>query len=128
MKNAIVTSAAPQPSGCYSQGIEMGPFVFTSGMGPHDAESGLVVGDTIEEQTRQTLTNLEAVLAAVGLTRHHVVKVSAHLQELDRDFPGYDRAYRAFFAEPYPARITVGSKLAGILIEIDFVALRPETS
>lgn len=128
MKKAIVTSAAPQPSGCYSQGIEMGPLVFTAGMGPHDPQSRLVVGDTIEEQTRQTLNNLEAVLAAAGLSREHVVKVSAHLQELDRDFPGYDREYRAFFAEPYPARITVGSRLAGILVEIDFVALRPETS
>lgn len=125
MKRAILTSAAPSPSGCYSQGIEMGPFVFTSGMGPHDPKSGRIVGETIEEQTRQTLHNLEAVLAVAGLTRDHVVKVSAHLQELERDFDGYDRVYQEFFQEPYPARTTVGSRLYGILLEMDMIAVRP---
>lgn len=124
VKRAITTPAAPRPSGCYSQGIEVGDFVFTSGMGPHDPQSGIVLGETIEQQTRQTLDNLEAVLAAVGLTRENVVKVSAHLHKLDRDFLGYDRQYREFFREPYPARTTVGSSLSGILIEVDVIARR----
>lgn len=125
MQKAIVTPTAPEPSGCYSQGIDVGPLVFSSGMGPHDPKSGLVVGDTIEEQTRQTLENLEAVLIAAGLNRDHVVKVSAYLQEIERDFPGYDQEYRTFFSKPYPARTTVGSSLGGILIEIDVIAARP---
>jgi enamine deaminase RidA (YjgF/YER057c/UK114 family) len=97
-------------------------------MGPHDPRTGAVVGKTIEEQARQTLSNLESVLTAAGLQRSDVVKVTAHLQDLDRDFQGYDATYRAFFGRPFPARTTVGSQLAGILLEIDFIALRPGPS
>ena len=62
------------------------------------------------------------VQAERGLTLDHVVKVTIHLADLDRDFAAYDAAYRAFFADPKPARRTVGSTLAGILVEIDVVA------
>jgi len=128
MTQEIVTAAAPPPSGSYSQGIQAGPFIFTAGMGPHDPETGVVVGQTIAEQTRQTLKNLDGVLAAAGLHRDHVVKVTAHLQNLERDFEGYDIAYSDFFCRPFPARTTVGSQLAGILLEVDFIALRTEVS
>jgi 2-iminobutanoate/2-iminopropanoate deaminase len=127
MQVEIDTIAAPSPSGSYSQGMRAGPFVFTAGMGPYDPQSGAVVGTTIKEQTRQTLTNLDAVLTAAGLHRDNVVKVTAHLQNL-QDFPGYDAAYREYFNQPFPARTTVGSQLAGILLEVDFIAYVPETT
>lgn len=125
MNGEIDTIAAPRPSGSYSQGMRAGPFVFTAGMGPHDPQSGVVVGHTIEEQTRQTLTNLDAVLTAAGLHRDDVVKMTAHLQNL-YDFPGYDAACREYFNRPFPARTTVGSHLDGILLEVDFIAYAPE--
>lgn len=68
------------------------------------------------------LRNLSGILAERDLTLDHVVKVTVHLADLDRDFPAYDAAYREFFSDPKPARTTVGSTLAGILVEIDLVA------
>ncbi|MEI7778387.1 MAG: Rid family hydrolase [Actinomycetes bacterium] len=121
-KIAIESVDAPKPGGAYSQGIVAGPLVFTAGMGPNDAASGSIVGTTIEAQTEKTLQNLEAILGCRGLGRDAVVKVTVHLQNLDRDFAGFDSAYRAFFREPFPVRTTVGSDLDGILIEIDCIA------
>lgn len=120
----ISTADAPHPSGAYSQGIEAGPFVFSAGMGPHDPVTAEVVGVTIEEQTAQALKNVKALLGSAGLSLEDVVKVTAHLQNLERDFAGYDRVYRTYFRDPYPVRTTVGSDLGGILIELDAVALR----
>jgi enamine deaminase RidA (YjgF/YER057c/UK114 family) len=73
-------------------------------------------------QTAQVLRNVGAVLAAQGLSFRDVVKVTAHLQHLKRDFAAYDAVYREFFEEPFPVRTTVGSDLMDILVEIDVVA------
>lgn len=122
-KAEIRSDNAPAPAGGYSQGIAVGDFVFTAGMGPADPVTGdLVGGNDVAEQTRQVLRNLSAVLAERDLTLDHVVKVTVHLADLDRDFVAYDAAYREFFSDPKPVRTTVGSTLAGILVEIDVVA------
>jgi 2-iminobutanoate/2-iminopropanoate deaminase len=118
----ITTSDAPQPSGSYSQGVVANGFLYTAGFGPLDPASGSVVGDSIEEQTGLTLRNIGAVLREVGLDYSDVVKVTVHLQHLDRDFAGFDATYRRTFSAPLPVRTTVGSTLAGILVEIDVVA------
>jgi 2-iminobutanoate/2-iminopropanoate deaminase len=122
-KTVIRTDRAPAPGGSYSQGIAAGPWVFTAGVGPHDPASGAIVGSTIEEQTQQALLNLEAILSARELSRDDIVKVTVHLEELDRDFAGFDAAYRRFFRDPFPVRTTVGSRLDGILLEIDCIAV-----
>lgn len=122
-KQEIRTPDAPPPGGGYSQGIRRGNIVYTAGLGPQDPVTRQVVGETIQEQTRQTLRNLAAVLAAAGATFGDVVKVTVHLQDLQRDFPGYDRVYREVMPEPRPARTTVGSQLSGILVEIDMLAV-----
>jgi 2-iminobutanoate/2-iminopropanoate deaminase len=119
----VATADAPQPVGAYSQAVVAGDFLFTAGQGPRDASTGAVVGHTIEEQTRATLANIERILAAAGASVGSIVKVTAHLSDLDL-FAGYDRAYRAFFGDWHPARTTVGSRLDGILVEIDAVAYR----
>lgn len=119
----IRTKDAPAPGGGYSQGIRRGKIVHTAGLGPQDPVTRQVVGATIEEQTAQTLRNCAAVLAAAGATLADVIKVTVHLQNLGRDFPGYDRIYRQVMPEPRPARTTVGSTLAGILVEIDMLAV-----
>jgi 2-iminobutanoate/2-iminopropanoate deaminase len=126
-KTAIDVKTAPWPGGAYSQGIRWGNLVFTAGMGPHDPETGKVVGDTIEEQTAQVMKNLAAVLAVHGLTFDHVLKTTVHLTDLPGDFRRFDRTYREFVNPPYPARTTVGSKIKGdILVEIDMVAAVPD--
>ncbi|WTW93292.1 Rid family detoxifying hydrolase [Streptomycetaceae bacterium NBC_01309] len=124
-RKELRSTDAPAPGGTYSQGIDTGDFVFTSGQGPNDPKTGQPVGDDIATQTRQTLDNLKAVLAEAGLDFSHVVKVTTHLEHLKRDFAGYDAVYREYFSEPYPVRTTVGSDLMNILVEIDVVARRP---
>lgn len=122
-KNQVMSANAAAPGGSYSHGIEANGFLFTAGFGPKSPTTGEVVGTAVAEQTRQTLDNLAAVLAERGLDFSNVVKVTCHLQNLLEDFAEYDAVYREYFEEPYPARTTVGSQLAHILVEIDVVAL-----
>ena len=124
VKEGIVTPAAPQPGGAYSQGIAVGGLIFTAGFGPQDPADGSVP-DGIEAQTRNVLRNVAATLAERNATLDDVVKATVHLQHLDRDFGDFNRVYSEFFEAPYPARTTVGSTLAGILVEIDVVAALP---
>ena len=112
---------APAPGGSYSHGVIANGFLYTCGMGPIDPATGEVVEGDITVQTRQVLKNLEAILKTKGATFAQVVKVTTHLQELHRDFAGYDQAYREFLSAPFPVRTTVGSDLMNILVEIDFV-------
>ena len=112
---------APPPGGSYSHGVVANGFLFTCGMGPVDPSTGKIVAGGIAEQTRQTLMNLQAILAQRGATLDQVVKVTAHLQDVLADFAAYDGVYREFFKAPFPVRTTVGSQLANILVEIDLV-------
>ncbi|MDE0571844.1 Rid family hydrolase [Demequina sp. B12] len=121
-KKAVLIENAPKPAGPYSHGVVAGGFLYTAGFGPQDPATGEVVPGGVYEQTHQVLTNVEAVLAAHGATLDDVVKVTTHLERLDRDFAEYNRAYGERFNEPYPVRTTVGSDLANILVEIDVVA------
>jgi 2-iminobutanoate/2-iminopropanoate deaminase len=118
---SVVTARAPKPVGAYSQGVLAGNFLFTAGQGPVDPDSGRVLGETVEEQTLATLTNILRIVEAAGGSVRDIVKVTAHLLDLD-DFAAYDRAYREFFGGWLPARTTVGSSLNGILVEIEAVA------
>src|SRR5690606_5913702 len=78
-KTLIQTTKGASPSGAYSQGLRVGDFVFVSGQGPLDPATGQVVGETIEEQTAQTLENVKAILEAAGATMADVVKSTVHL-------------------------------------------------
>lgn len=84
------------------------------------------VPERIEAQTGQVLDNLETALGLRGRTLADVVKTTVHLQHLDRDFAAYNTVYARRFGPPYPARTTVGSQLASILVEIDAVAIRTD--
>jgi 2-iminobutanoate/2-iminopropanoate deaminase len=113
--------AVPKPA--YSHVVVSGDLVYTSGQVGRD-ESGRFVSDQIEEQTRKTLENLRTCLAAAGCTLDDVVKVNTFLGK-NEFFPVYDRVYREFFAEPFPARTTVAVSFEDeTLIEIDAVARR----
>lgn len=121
-KSAFQAVGVPAPAGAYSHAVQAGGLVFTAGLGPQDPETGLIP-DGVGEQTKQVMRNLQAVLKTAGLSFDDVVKATAHLQDLDRDFADFDAAYRTFLTPPYPVRTTVGSTLAGILVEIDMVAV-----
>jgi 2-iminobutanoate/2-iminopropanoate deaminase len=99
-----------------------GPLVFTAGQVAFGPDDTLVAGG-VEEQTRQVLDNVERCLASAGCGMDDVVKVAAFLSDL-ADFEAYNRVYEQRFAAPYPARSTVGARLAdGLLVEIEAVAL-----
>ncbi|GIG90442.1 RidA family protein [Plantactinospora endophytica] len=115
----------PEPAGPYSHVVDAGRLVWTAGFGPKDPASG-VVPEGITAQTEQVLDNVEGALRTVGLGLGDVVKATVHLQHLDRDFAGYNEVYARRFRPPYPVRTTVGSTLAGILVEVDVVAVRPD--
>ncbi|MET4782782.1 Rid family detoxifying hydrolase [Glaciihabitans sp. UYNi722] len=121
VKIAIRTTNAPQPAGPYSQGVEANGFFYTAGFGPQDPATG-AVADSVAEQTRQVLRNIEAVLAERELTLDDCVKSTVHLADL-ADFAAFNEVYAEFFSESYPVRTTVGSQLANILVEIDVVAV-----
>ncbi len=120
-KQQISTKKGAAPGGAYSQGLKVGDFVFVSGQGPFDPETGQVVGETIEEQTARTLENVKAILEAAGASMADVVKVSAHLSDLSL-FDRYNKVYSTCFPDPKPTRTTVGSQLLGIMVEIDAIA------
>ena len=115
---AASPTSAPSP---YSPGLRVGDFVFISGQVPRDPATGKIVGETIEEQTKQVLENIKALLAAGGATMADVVKVSAHLTDLSL-FDRYNSVYVTYFPDPKPTRTTVGSQLLGFLVEIDAIA------
>lgn len=117
----VQTTAGAAPVGAYSQGLIVGGFVFVSGQGPLNPETGKIVGETIEEQTTRVLENIKAILAAGGASMSDVVKVAVHLSDLAL-FQRFNQVYATFFPDPKPTRTTVGSQLPGILVEIDAIA------
>jgi 2-iminobutanoate/2-iminopropanoate deaminase len=123
---AITTDRAPRGTGAYSQAVRAGDFVFISGQGPLDPETLSVQGDTVTEQTVATLRNLGAVAHAAGGSLRDVVKVSAFLASIEL-FAGFNAAYELVFAEPRPARTTVGAELLDILVEIDAIMYLPKS-
>jgi 2-iminobutanoate/2-iminopropanoate deaminase len=123
-RHAIQPPEVVTPKAPYSPVVVSGDHVYTAGQVAFD-ETGAVVGDTMEVQTRQALENIRSCLAAAGCGLDDVVKVNAYLTVLD-DFDAYNAVYRELFTEPYPARTTVQAGLPpGLLVEIEAVARRP---
>jgi 2-iminobutanoate/2-iminopropanoate deaminase len=123
-KYVIQSKRGAPPQGAYSQGWRAGDFVFVTGTGPVDPVTGKLVGDTIEQQTEQTIDNLAAILGADGTTLSDIVKMTVHLSDTSL-FARYNQVYARRLSRPYPVRTTVGSDLGhspGMLIEMDCVA------
>ena len=123
MKKVISTTKAPAAIGPYSQAIQIGNLVYTSGQIPIDPATGVFVEGGIREQTRQSLLNVKAILEEAGLTMSDVVKTTVFLTDMN-DFADMNAVYAEFFAEPYPARSAVAVKMLpkGALVEIEVVA------
>jgi 2-iminobutanoate/2-iminopropanoate deaminase len=120
-KQQIRTEKGAAPLGAYSQGIRAGDFVYVAGQGPIDPATRQIAGETIEEQVRLTIQNVQAVLEAAGATTADVVKATVHLADIG-DFQRFNAVYTEFFPDPKPARTTVQSVMPGIKVEIDVVA------
>ena len=120
---AIVTDKAPAAIGPYSQAIQIGQLLFTSGQIPIDPETGALVEGGIQEQARQSLNNIKAILNAAGTNMGAVVKTTVFLQDMN-DFAAMNEVYAEFFQEPYPARsaVQVGRLPKDALVEIETVA------
>ena len=119
----ISTKKAPAAIGPYSQAIQVGNLVYTSGQIPIDPSTGAFVEGGIKEQTRQSLTNVQAILEEAGLTMANVVKTTVFMADMN-DFADMNAVYAEFFAEPYPARSAVAVKTLpkGALVEIEVVS------
>ncbi len=106
MERAVVqTPDAPQAIGPYSQAINAGNLVFCSGQIPLTPDGALIEGD-VAAQTRQVLTNLQAVLTAAGSSLDQVVKTTVFLADMG-DFAAMNAVYAEFFPANPPARSTV---------------------
>ena len=126
-KYVIQSKRGAPPQGAYSQGWRAGDFIFVTGTGPIDPATGKLVGNSIEQQTEQTIDNLLSILEADGATLADVVKVTAHLSDTSL-FSRYNAVYARLFSKPYPVRTTVGSDLghtSGMLVELDCIAYAP---
>ena len=123
MKQVISTHQAPAAIGPYSQAIRVGNLLYTSGQIPINPATGQFAEGGIKEQTRQSLTNVKAILEEAGLTMAHVVKTTVFMADMN-DFADMNAVYAEFFAEPYPARSAVAVKTLpkGALVEIEVVA------
>jgi len=121
-KQQFYTEKAGRVGGAYSQALKVGDFIFVSGAGATDATTNKITGDTIEEQTTRTLENIKVILETAGATLGDVVKATVHLSDMSL-FPRYNVVYASYFADPKPARTTVGSQLGpNMLVEIDVIA------
>jgi 2-iminobutanoate/2-iminopropanoate deaminase len=107
-REIIRTSNAPSPPPTYSQAVRAGGLVFVSGTGPHDPITAKIVGDSIQEQTRQCLENVSAILMAAGTSLDRVVSATVILLE-ETDFAGMNEEWVKWFPTDPPAR--QGAKL-----------------
>ena len=123
MNKAIHTDNAPAAIGPYSQAIRWDNTVYVSGQLPIDPATGAFAGEDIAAQTRQSLTNINNILAAEGLDMSHVVKTTVMLKDI-ADFGAMNEVYAEFFAAPYPARAAyqVAALPKDARVEIECVA------
>ena len=122
MKRTIATPNAPAAIGPYSQAIDLNGTVYVSGQLPINPADG-TMPEGIEAQTRQSLTNIGAILDAAGLSFNDIAKTCVLLSDIN-DFGAMNAVYAEFFPESKPARVCyqVAAIPKGALVEIDAIA------
>jgi 2-iminobutanoate/2-iminopropanoate deaminase len=122
VKRKIESEKAPKAIGPYSQAIQAGNLLYTSGQIPIDPQTGNVVSGGIEIQTKQVLENLKAVLESANAKLSDTIKVTAFLKDL-RDFVPFNTIFAQYFDEPYPARscVEVARLPKDVLVEIELI-------
>ncbi|AJS61056.1 RidA family protein [Paenibacillus sp. IHBB 10380] len=123
-KQVIATKSAPGAIGPYSQAIEGGGFIYTSGQLGLNPETGQF-GEGVQEQTRQSLNNVKAILEAAGAEMGQIIKTTVFLKDMN-DFVAMNEVYSSFFSEPYPARsaVEVARLPKDALVEIEVIVLK----
>ena len=123
-RQIIATKEAPGAVGPYSQGVNTGELVFTAGQIPINPATGSIEAETIEDQTRQVLRNVDAVLRAAGTGLHRVVKMTVFMTDLG-DFKAMNGVYAEFFPTDPPARsaVQVVALPMGVQVEMEAIAL-----
>ncbi len=124
-KEIISTDKAPKAIGPYSAGIKTDQLVFTAGQLGIIPESGIIIDGGVENETRQSLTNIQHILEAAGTNLGMVVKTTVFLRDMN-DFNRMNSVYAEFFKENPPARSTVqvAALPKGAAVEIEAIALR----
>ncbi len=127
MKKIIQTDAAPQTIGTYSQAVKIENTVYLSGQIPLDPATMELIDDDIEQQIRQVIDNLQAVVIAANGSLDDIVKLNVYLTDLV-NFPIINQVMTDYFSEPYPARAALGVAALpkGAEVEIDAVMILGE--
>ena len=122
-KNRIHTDNAPAAIGPYSQAIDLGSMIYTSGQIPVKPDGS--VSEDISEQTKQALLNLKAVIEAGGSSLDKVIKTTVFITDMSQ-FGAINAVYSEFFTEPFPARscVQVAALPKGVSIEIEAIAIK----
>ena len=123
-KEVVQTDQAPAAIGPYSQAVKSNGMVFISGQIPLDPKTGKLVAGDIQQQTRQVLRNLQAIVEAAGTTLAAVVKTTVFIADMD-DFVAMNEVYASFFEQTPPARacVEVSRLPKDVAVEIEAVAL-----
>ncbi len=123
MKTIVNTKMAPSAIGPYSQGVNIGDFIFFSGQIPLNPKTGEMVEHDIKVQTKQSLENVKSLLQDQGLDFSNVVKTTVFLDNMD-DFVAMNEVYAEYFTAPFPARsaVAVDKLPKGALVEIEVIA------
>ncbi|AYQ36078.1 MULTISPECIES: RidA family protein [Runella] len=124
-KKIIFTTAAPSPIGPYSQAVMVGDTLYVSGQIPIDPDNGDLVTGNIENEARQVMLNIGAILKEAGLHYHNIIKTSIFLKDMN-NFGKVNEVYGHFFSGHYPARETVEvSRLPkDVNVEISVIAVK----
>ncbi len=122
-REIVFTSRAAKPPATYSQAVKAAGLVFVSGTAPHDPATGTIKGNTIQEQTRQCLLNIAAILEEAGSSLEKVVSATVVLADED-DFPGLNEEWLKWFPANPPARqgAKLPVKIPGLKVSIAAIA------
>lgn len=123
MSRQVIATAGAPSSPLFSQAVKAGPFVFVSGIVGMDPSTGSLAGATIQEQTRQALTNCQAILQAGGASLDDVVEVGILLAN-PADFAGLNEEWARWFPADPPTRygVKLGVDVPGLLVSIRMTA------
>lgn len=122
-RHIVFTTKAAKPPASYSQAVVAAGLVFVSGTAPHDPATGAIVGTTIQEQTRQCLTNIAAILEEAGTSMDRIVSVTVVLAD-EADFSGMNEEYLKWFPADPPARqgAKLPARIPGLKVSIAAIA------
>lgn len=123
MIDVIASENAPKALGPYSQALKVGDFIFCSGQIPINPTTNTIEAVTIEDQTRQVITNLKNVLEAAGSSLSNVVKTTVFIKDMN-DFTALNSIYAELFGETRPARscVEVARLPKDVKVEIECIA------